>query len=108
MTPREAITKTIRGEAKGGKPVFMPYENKVVPGKALDRLLERGMGILVRVPVFVSRNGKVDRKERVEKHGGCEHIITTVETPVGRIQSTVIRNELTDYISEHFIKSPDD
>jgi len=88
----------------------MPYENKVVPGKALDKLLERGMGILKRVRFCDEKHaaGKIEIKERTEKRGDYEHIITFADTPYGGLRQTVMRNGLTDYISEHFVKTPGD
>ncbi len=109
MTITQKILEAMSGKAQGKKVVFAPYENKVKPGKTLDLLLEKGMGLVKRVPFYsIARPNCTLSQEKTEIRDGFYSIITNVQTPYGTLRQINKVNEITSYIEEHFIKSEQD
>ena len=108
MTVTERIMRALQGKAKGSKPVFAPYENKVVPGKVLDQLLERGMALTRRVPAFQTQYKNCIIKKSTEEKNGVKEVCTRIETPYGVLKQVETVNDVSSYISEHFVKDEND
>ena len=109
MTITQKILAAMRGQAQGQKVIFAPYENKVKPGKTLDLLLEKGMGLVKRVPFYrIIRPNCVFSQEESVDQNGFTGIVTTVQTPCGTLRQINKVNAITSYIEEHFIKSEED
>ena len=100
--------RALQGKAKGSKPVFAPYENKVVPGKVLDQLLERGMALTRRVPAFQTQYKNCIIKKSTEEKNGVKEVCTRIETPYGVLKQVETVNDVSSYISEHFVKDEND
>jgi len=52
QTLRDKIIATFRGERRGKKVIFAPFENKVIPGEELNKLIKRGMAVIKRTPYY--------------------------------------------------------
>ena len=108
MDLTQLITDTLKGRRSGKRPVFAPYENKVKAGEALERLLERGMGLIKRVSVCSMSNKTCKVSVDCKEKNGEIYKTTVVETPFGNIDRLEIINKYTSYLKDHFIKTEDD
>ncbi len=108
MNTTELIVETLKGNRSGKRPVFAPYENKVKAGESLERLLERGMGLIKRVSVYRTRNNKCKVRVDCSEKNGEIYKKTVVETPYGNIDKLEIINKYSTYLKDHFIKADED
>lgn len=108
MNITQRILNAMSGNAQGEKVVFAPYENKVKPGKTLDLLLDKGMGLVKRAPFYSIARPNCVLSQETSVADGFTRIVTTVQTPCGTLRQVNKVNEITSYIEEHFIKSEQD
>lgn len=108
QTLRDKIIATFRGERRGKKVIFAPFENKVIPGEELNKLIKRGMAVIKRTPYYKLSfpNIKIESETYVE--GDYTVTKERLITPQGNIDRHLEKNDLTTYIAEHFVKSGKD
>jgi hypothetical protein len=109
MDARTRILRTLRGEPVNGVP-WSCYPGIVPPGEVERELRNRGMALLVSVPVCLREMPNVDVVEREAWESGHRIVYKTFRTPVGEVSEKrrVEEGYGSQWIVEYMIRRPED
>ena len=110
MTRKERILTTMRGQQPDRVPLTI-YDWMLPRGNTERLLRESGVALIPRLPPYRVRHHAVEVISREYFENGRKRIRRTLRTPVGE-SSQIIEPESayesSNWIREHFIKTPDD
>jgi hypothetical protein len=109
MDARTRILNTLKGESIDGV-AWSCYPGIVPPGELERELRNRGMGLLVSIPVCLKEMPNVDVIEREAWESGQRSIHRTFRTPVGDVteKRRIEAGYGSQWIVEYLIRQPDD
>jgi hypothetical protein len=109
MDPRTRILHTLHGESIDGVP-WSCYAGTVPAGQVERELRNRGMALIVSIPVCLREMPHVQVLEREAWEDGQRCIYRTYRTPVGEVMEKrrVEEGYGSQWIVEHLIRRPED
>lgn len=110
MTIRERILAAMRWEEPDRVPLTV-YDWMLPRGGTERGLREAGVGLIVRLPAHRVEHRQVEILSREHWERGRKFIRRTIRTPVGEVSQLLEPDpayETSNWIHEHFIKSPED